>query len=475
MNKRKYKTSNLILFFLLFLSLISFYYADVNSNIRQGMNFWKALFEGKFFQYYSINVADQEAQLMYHNANYDMIMNFFMGIWQLPLYILEKILGCNNILIYFPARIYGKLYYLVLLYLAGFNLRLLAKEIGFSEVDQQSIFFMFCSSSIVILSICNVTQADIIAIIFLVLAILYLVREDKKWILFFVLACQCKNFAFFILVPIILLKEKKVIKILTYALLPWVIQFIIDIPFRIFDASAVALKTGRMTGMLTSMVGNKIDVFGVHIPIIFIVYIMICIFAYMKQIHEQEDKVRYYLYYGLLGITCFFACFNMFCYWAIYMVPFLVLLFFINKKQIEKELILELVATSMYALGSVLTHHFCFEYNVMNSMLIDKIIPFKKFELHGLTMLYEYLSRDEMHSIWTITYAVFVAWLIYFFIENRPSKKAVTSSDVSAEEINIEKYLWIRAILGYAICNITVIFYAIAVVKRTIEVLFLGG
>ena len=260
-----------------------------------------------------------------------------------------------------------------------------------------------------------------------------------------------------------------------YAILPWFIQCVIDFPFRIVDANAVALKSDRMSNMMDSMVNNKIEIFGEKIPIIFISYIVICIFAYSKHIKRNEEKIKYYLYYAALGITVFFACFNMFCYWAIYMVPFLVLLFFINKKQIEKELILESVATSMYALGSVLTHHFCFEYNVMNSMLIDKIIPFKKFELHGLTMLYEYLSRDEMHSIWTITYAVFVAWLIYFFIENRPSKKAVTSSDVSAEEINIEKYLWIRAILGYAICNITVIFYAIAVVKRTIEVLFLGG
>lgn len=470
----KVEKNTKILFCLLFLASLCFFYTDVNSNTRQGMNFWKALFEGDFFHYYSINILDQRRGLMQHNANYDMLFNFFIGIWQLPLYIMEKILKCDNILDFFLARVYSKTYYLILLYFSGHIMKKIGEEMNITKTEQESLFFMYCSNPIIILSICNVAQADIIAIIFSLLAILSLFKEDKKWLIFFLLACQCKNFTFFLFIPIILLKEKRILRILFYAVLPWITQFLLNLPFRLCDPIGTELKDGRMLGVLGDMTKHKIEVFGIEVPIVFIVYSLICILAYVKEEENKYEKKKLYLYFGALAISSFFICFGIFfCYWAIYMVPFIILLFFVQKGyKNEKALILEMVGMIMYVAGSSLSYAWCFDYWFMKGMLIDIIIPFRKFELHGLAMLYSFLDREEMFSIWTITYAVFVAWLVYFFIENRPSKNLKL---VSEEKIDINKYLWTQAILGLLICNITIIFYAMTIVGRAIEVLFLGG
>lgn len=474
LSNNKIDRNTIILFCLLFLASLCFFYTDVNSTIRQGMNFWKALFEGDFFHYYSINILDQEKGLMQHNANYDMLLNFLVGIWQLPLYIIEKIIKCDNILDFFWARVYGKTYYLILLYISGIIMKKIGEEFNLTKIDQDSLFFMYCSNPIIILSICNVTQSDIIAIIFSLLAILFLFKDDKRWLIFFVLACQCKNFAFFLFVPIILLNEKKILRILFYAVLPWITQFLINLPFRLCDPIGVELKDERMLGVLADMTKNKVEVFGIDVPIVFIVYIFICILAYVKTEEDKYEKKKLYLYFGALAISSFFICFGVFfCYWAIYMVPFIILIFYIQKGyKNEKALILEMIGMIMYIAGCSLSYAWCFDYWPMRGMLIDIIIPFRKFELHGLSMLHSFLAREEMFSIWTITYAVFVAWLIYFFIDNRPSKKTEIVID---NEININKYLWIRALIGLVICNITIIFYAITIVRRAIEVIFLGG
>ena len=51
---RKYLTAeNAILFVAMLLPLISVYYDDANSIIRQGMNVWEALFSGHFLHYFS--------------------------------------------------------------------------------------------------------------------------------------------------------------------------------------------------------------------------------------------------------------------------------------------------------------------------------------------------------------------------------------------------------------------------------------
>ena len=79
----------------MFLPLFSVYYDDANSIIRQGMNVWEALFSGRFFHYFSLCNESVPQGLMVHQANYGMVMNLILAIWNLPLWIAEKAAGGN--------------------------------------------------------------------------------------------------------------------------------------------------------------------------------------------------------------------------------------------------------------------------------------------------------------------------------------------------------------------------------------------
>lgn len=474
----------LIVFGLLLITCSNFYYVDVNSNIRQGINFWKALFTGDFFHYYSINIASVEAGEMIHYANYDMVMNFFMGIMGLPLYIVEAVYKVN-VLDYALGRIVAKCIYPVVIMLAGDFLRITVREMleGVKNKSEYSLScmtkannaaFMFITGTLVISSTCVITQADIFGITFIILAFRYLFRNDmKRFMLFFILAVQCKNFALFLFIPVIMLIEKNLVKMGVMFVSPLLVTKIIEFPFTHIDPAGSVEKKHRLWSMFGTMMDTKVPLLGVEIPVLFLLYGSVCIIAYMIKSPEEADrliKIKKMVYIAFCGMVAFFFSMRTYAYWIIYLAPLIVFLTVLRSEKNEannfRHYFVECFASFSIIAGFMVKYYS--EYFIANvtPMLAGVIFPTEKtaeqmFDLYNFN---QFVTQDVYYNIWTLSYAVFVVYCIYIMIFDCPWKngaKVNTAEDDKMPFLSMRAWLWIRAAAGFAFCNLGVWLYLV--------------
>jgi len=440
-------------------TLICFYHVDTSDNVRQGINLWEAIFTGSFFEFYSINLASQQSNQMVSFANYDMFMNLILGLAQLPLFILEKVIG-NNIQCYFWARVYAKLVLLIPTWIAGTGMKKIAVQIGLDGEKAENVFFMFMSSAIMISSVCMVGQVDIVSLAFAIYALYFLLKgEEWKFVLLFVLSVQCKNFSFFLFAPILLLKEKHVVKVAGKLLLPLVTMYLINLPFSVIDSIGVAAKRPRLWFMIDCMTRVRLSFLGVDIPVLIIAFVFVCIYAYLLPTPSKEDSVKWYLYMGLCGILPILICQLSFPQWMVYILPMTTLLFFINDntENIMRRLLLECAGTLSLLVGYLVRHQHAYNFDNMYGMLIDKLIPLRGRTLYGLQEFNLKYTDEKYYQIWTASYAVFLVWIVVFLINNYPNKKMVIQKTEANKEIR--GLLWLRAVGGFVLCNISIILY----------------
>lgn len=454
LKNRKKNIRMIILFFILLITLSSHFYVDVRSNVRQGMLVWEALFSGKFFHYYSIGSEAVEKGLMIHYCNYDMILNILMGIWQLPLYLIEKIIG-GNILNFFWARAYSKLYLLALVYTAGIVMKKIALQLGINQEKTEDLQFMFLSNVFLIISAVVASQVDIIGLLFILLALYFLMKEDDpRFIIFFSLAVQCKFFAFFIFLPIILLREKRIWKIVLQLITPFIITILVNLPFSLIDPEGTADKKNRLAIMVEDLLGAKTYLLGFTVPTIFLIFAVICIIAYYIDLSDNENRGKWYLYFGFLGTVGLFITLHVYPYWYIYFSPFITLFFFLDGTKSKRRLLFETICSWAMAVGIVFSRYWCF--SAFRSMLFGQMFSDTKpyLTIEQLWMKFGHLSY---YMAWTITYGIFAAWLLLALIYHCPIVSKRRES-IPVDE-NIETHLWIRAGGNLIICNAGLILF----------------
>lgn len=469
--KKTTSKSKIMAIVLLLLTGISFYYCDINSNIRQGINVWEALFSGQFFHYYSINLKSLENGEMIHPANYDMIMNILMGIWQLPLYILEKILT-TNIQNYTLAKIWGELYPIIAIVYSGKILKEIALEISMSDEQAENAAFMFLTGAYVFTAAGVIGQADTIGVVFILLALKNLIKDNqKKFLLFFIIAAQCKFFALFIFIPIILLKEKNLIKIALQTVSPLVVSFLIDLPFKMIDPLGTAPKKTRLHAMLYDMTEHRISLMGVDISIIFIVFSIICLFAYLHNKPEKQDRGKWYLYLGLCSILSTLICYRDYPYWLIYVSPFISILIFYKEENLLRRVLLETIASLSLTVGFLIFFHGSY---AVNYLLLYQVYPADIINVEKINSVYDIIMTENYCNAWTLTYGIFIAWAIGFLNSYFPDRlesggkesiDKVQAENYEADSKQIHLLLWLRAIGGYIICNISLFIYFVLKMK----------
>ena len=436
-----------IVFILLFLTLIQVYYTDTRSTTRQGILFWEALFSGRFFQYYSINLQAKQNGLMLHEANYDMVLNFLMGVWQLPLYIIEKITGCGDIINFFSARVYSKIYLLLLVWISGLEMRKIGKSLGADEQDQEHIFFMFVTSAFVITSALVNSQVDIIGV-FITLKALYhaLENNNKKYFFYFLCAVQCKNFAAFLFLPVIIIKERNVIRIAVIEMVPLALSALVNLPFKLADPAGTAPKTERLAFMIQEMLERKIWLFGYQVPVFFVLVIAGWLLAWFIKVPEEKKK-EYMIYFGYLGTLLFFIGMSTSAYWFIYFAPYLTLLFFMRKDRRQDRLFLEVICCAAMAVGYVFCKYW--QFSGVEVMLMGQLMPGRDF-IH-LEELWEKYGHASYYMAWTVTYAIFAVWSVGAAIYHCPYRKYGDKTETEVAKEPIGKGLWLRMAINILI------------------------
>ena len=457
---KKRRTIRILLFFLLLIPLCCFYYDDVHSNIRQGMNVWEALFSGRFFQDYSVNAESQAAGQMTHLANYGMILNIVNGIWQLPLYIIEKIVG-GNILDHFAARVWGKLLMYAAMWTSAFIFRRLAVITGFDDEKAERAMIMYLSSSLVILSALNASQLDVVGMNFILLAMCCLIKDDmKKFLLFLILAVQFKDFAWLIFLPVLLLKEKNLPKLAGMLIAPFLFGTLTGIPFSLADPAGVATRKSRIWIQIDWLTRSRVNlVGGIEIPVVFLALGALCMYAYYKVLTKEEEtkRIEWYLYMATAAMLPIMICTYSNAHWCIYFVPFYLLLLLRREDNFFLRLMLEMAGTL-----SLTVAYFVEWWGVFGSldgMLADLLISKDLGTLISSGEISAILKQEKYFQFWTLAFAAFIIWAVCFLYYNHPGRvqkqeeKKEKDFWIDGNPQSISMLLWLRAAAAFVICN----------------------
>ena len=451
----------LIVFGLLF-TMCSVYDIDLNTNMRQGMNFWRALFENNILKYYSVNLDSFNAGEMADKANYGMFINILNAIWVLPLYIAERVRG-GNILDLFAARIWGKIFIVLLLGLSVIYVDKLANLMKYDEKRRNYLKVLYVCSPLVIMPVCQVAQFDILGLLFCLIAIYRILKEDRKgFYVFFVLAVLSKDLPFLVLLPVLLLFEKNIFKLVGVAASPFLIDKLMDLPFKIADPLGVYSKKSRLWMMVDFLTRSRVNlVGGVEIPIIFLAMCALCMWAYYQNTEEMDEERRKKttILLAAIGMLPMVLLTRANAYWCLYSVPFCLLLIMGQEKKLFIKIVLERFAA--FSLTVAYMIHATGYFSKVAGMLPELILGEKAVESYYISeMISDFFRQEKYFNFWTLSYAVYIVWLIGFiYYELRTNTAQQNSLEVTGQpwidgtEKGIRLLVILAAVGGFILCN----------------------
>lgn len=207
-----------------------------------------------------------------------------------------------------------------------------------------------------------ISQYDIICVFFLMLAWLAHLKNKKVgFYLCFAVAITLKLFALFVFVPLVLLKEKRVLYIIGELIKGCSLWIVCKLFF--YQDMAYKIATGSfMEDMLQKFsVVTLGSVSLVSASLFSIIYFGVCIIAYTKKITEKEEFNKWFIYlsFVVFGSFSLFALINP--YWALLYVPFSIILLFMHPNKFKINLFLEMFMS--IGLQICLVHTFSWVYS----------------------------------------------------------------------------------------------------------------
>ncbi len=355
--------------FLLLLLLISHCYNDILVTTRHGMDFWKILFDGDFLQFYNINrvASGNDSYTGVQGCAYNILVYIVFAIWNFPLYLVDfftNIEPMNNIF----CIIWAKLLVATAFFASAYLLVQILKELNISEKMQQMATMLYLSSALMLGSIFIVGGYDILSVCIMLLGFLAYLKKKHKWFLFwFSIAICFKYFALFALVPLLLLRQKKVLLLMRDGLLSLVIYALTSIPFTLVGST----QGGLASSLFFTVFGAQDGIFHWFV----LAYGVVCIVAYMTQSDDlaYENQVAIWLVFG--AYASFFGLCNAYPYWVVYLIPFMVMLIANNAGNYRINILLETVGTIALLAHYYLYYWWCYFGVTLNSMLWKYVTP----------------------------------------------------------------------------------------------------
>ena len=459
-NSKITRTEWVLVIISLVLPLISFMYMDTDSIIRCGIDIGKSIFDGEFWDFYAYSERVSYQKLMGHPPVYDIVFYLTVGIWELPIAIIEHITG-DHLRFNLLAMSYSKLFLLVFLFLAAWMVKKIALTLHIGERNATWAAFMFVTSGMVYSYICITGQYDIMGIFFCLVGIHFYLKNDMlKFTIMFAVAVQYKFFAVFIFFPLILLKVKNIFKVISYLILPVASIIILKLPF-LDDGPAIVEKNLTDLDMLDRIFRNTIPIFETEVPLSFLALGAVCIYCFFIDI-DKESEGYYAIYIPFLSLSALFLTFPFFPYWLIYLTPWIPLLYFMRKDLVEKHFWAE---TGMVA-SVIMAHYSHFDYvfdlQNMKHMFLETFLGSYENLTNPITL--QNFVGVVVSDAENLYFGLYILCLVTLLILYRPKEKMLYKSD----NFECRKELWLRALIHFTVGALPMLLYFASILREII-------
>lgn len=438
-NEKPNKLDIALLVCLLAFCTLVFIYGDIKATLEHSFNFIDSIFSGRFNDFYQVAI---ENSTFGHPAVYDIPLYFIFALWNLPIYIIKSITGLNY-LGSFPCLLWAKSLIILVTLMTAKTLFSVSKELGISKNKSKWIVFLFLSSTMLIIPNFVIVQYDIFSIYFSLLGILaYLKRDNRKFIFYFIIANTLKLFSVFIFIPLLLLREKKIINIIWKTAAGFSGVLLCKLLFLGNVAYAASTKSfAKEMLMRLQETGIEWNNTGFMIPFFFLVLFGVCIFAYAKKCETKEEENKFVIYLPLVIFYSFITFTVVNPYWMVLVLPYSVLIMFLTPRYLKLNLLLDAIVGLLFMLVSfIIIPHLFSNYN-LSAMLLSKIVSPERYS-RRFNSVSDFLQQFHFERYVNIVLGLLVISVIAILIINYPRKDDI-------KKINHEKVergvVWLRA------------------------------
>lgn len=326
---------------------------DMSLTMQHSSDLLQCIFAGKPSHFYefvlekakseSYTFADENTTA----AAYNIIIYITMAIWILPLYLLNLIFRFSKYVLL--LNLAGRILVIALSVLCANILKRLAGKLINDPVKASWTGYFFLTSPIIILCVIIQNQYDIFSVILTLLALFF--YFDKKYYRFSALmsvAVCYKLFPLLVFVPLILLAEKRISRLLQYAAISIFPYLATNLICRILDPGYVETQSLLKANypFFDRIYSAQIAGGQSNISIFLVLVILICVLAYY--INPKPNTFT-----ALAFLICSVSYANFFIFvewhpqWFIIIMPFLTLMIF-SMKSFRLGILLEICTSAAY-------------------------------------------------------------------------------------------------------------------------------
>lgn len=440
------------------LSFVGFFYGDLESTLDNTVLLAKAMREGEFFHFYEYSLEHAQT---YWPAGYDILLYIFFAIWNLPSIIWHLITGepyldqplillwCKGLTVVFAAG-------------TAWAVCRIIRLLGMGKKEGILAAFLMLSSLSLIAPVFIAGQYDTLPLFFMLLGLYYYLKDkDMLFLLCFTISIPLKVYGLFLVVPLVLLKEKRIwaglLKIggtcSLYILLK--LLFIKDTVYPFISSSQGQYGVDKLLNSAVTYSGYSFCLFlGC--------YAAICIFCYWKKLADSEERRVYPLYICFLVFAVFVTLVSINDYWVIFYLPFAVLVILLNKTDYKLNVLIETASAGMYLLYAFTLKVYPYSYPDLVTERFFRLfmsIPDEGERMYGsIKTFMEYAGMEPYAQLF---HSLFVVGIISLIIINRPGKvtRTLTITDGSEQGEDSKVFgeqgiLWSRILI---ICAVIVL------------------
>lgn len=279
----------------------------------------------------------------------------------------------------------------------------------------------------------------------------YINNQNKRFLLMMSIALPIKPLSAFIFAPLVLYREKNILKIGLQTILvfiPWIVLKLIIYPADI-DAAYV---------LVFMLFKQKLAIGNVEIPLFVFATFVFYILCYITKFDENKYKENAIIF-SFISLIIFFIVCGGNPYWYILIVPFQCLLMGINYKNALISSVLELIYSVSVIGAQIWQVPWGFDATILRSTYISKIFGNRIDDTNNiLDILHKYLpgvydlAEDRVESYFV---GLFVAGISIFLFINLCRNKEFA---LSGKNITKDIYI-IRFAIGILIAALPLIAY----------------
>ena len=414
-------------------------YNDILITSVHGKMLWDLLFSGKLLDFFQLSntVSGNIYFPMEQYAAYPFLYYLIFAIIELPIWIIEKIFQVNayNTTL---SYLYSKLVLIIILLYSTVRYGMVLKQLGKNDEEINIFSLIYISSMFVFSTICITSQYDIINAMLFNIGFYYWLKKDTKlFVLVFSLSIGLKYFGIMYFIPLLLIEEKKIWKILYKVVLSLIPTFFFMLLFygRTFDQTGVSGTNIASSYLSKFILINDLQLGNHPIPSFLLIAIISCLFAYFYEYKNEEEKIQFSIFILLLLLGAFCLIPNIIPYWSVLALPVLNLSIAMSNGNENKTVLLE----TLFGVSITLYHYFFFNWmfcaKTTSAMGIIPTIfgkwpePTNNYGVDSILMSLG-LGIDQINLIYIFALAAWIVWLYFCFPRKEKTVHPITINNL---------------------------------------------